>query len=101
MEFIQAKCPNCGATLEVEDSIDTFFCKYCGTKIILHGQSDAAIRAKENIELEKQHRETMKLEQELKEREDKNLFNDSLKYAAFIIAGPILFYLFCLIFGID
>lgn len=40
------RCPNCGANLEVEDGIDTFYCKYCGYKIILEGQSDQAYRSK-------------------------------------------------------
>lgn len=35
MELKTLSCPNCGANLEIEDGIDTFFCKYCGYKIIL------------------------------------------------------------------
>lgn len=27
------KCPNCGASLEISDQIDVFFCTYCGVKI--------------------------------------------------------------------
>lgn len=46
MEFVTMKCPNCGASIDIEDGIDTFYCKYCGYKIILDGQSDAAINAK-------------------------------------------------------
>ena len=46
MNMIQLKCPNCGADLEVEDSLDSFFCKYCGTKILLDGQSSTAYTAK-------------------------------------------------------
>ena len=45
------KCPNCGADLDVEDGIDSFFCKYCGTKIVLDGQSDAAIKAKATVKV--------------------------------------------------
>lgn len=46
MEFIQMKCPNCSADLEVENGLDSFYCKYCGTKILLSGQSSAAYAAK-------------------------------------------------------
>lgn len=42
MEFVQMKCPNCNANLEVENGLDSFYCKYCGTKIMLSGQSSAA-----------------------------------------------------------
>lgn len=24
------KCPNCNAALEIENGLDTFYCKYCG-----------------------------------------------------------------------
>lgn len=47
----QLKCPNCGADLDAEDGIESFFCKYCGTKIVLQGQSDAAIKAKANVQI--------------------------------------------------
>lgn len=40
------KCPNCGAPIEIENDLDVFFCKYCGYKIILEGQTDAVINAK-------------------------------------------------------
>ncbi|MBQ6832735.1 MAG: hypothetical protein IJO28_08920 [Oscillospiraceae bacterium] len=46
MELKSLQCPNCGATLDIEDGLDTFFCKYCGYKILLEGQSKAAYEAK-------------------------------------------------------
>ena len=46
MKIVQLKCPNCGASLEAEDNLETFFCKYCGQKIILAEQSNAQIGAK-------------------------------------------------------
>ena len=49
MKLSSLSCPNCGASVEIEDGIDTFFCKYCGYKIILEGQSDAAYRAKTKV----------------------------------------------------
>lgn len=49
MKTYALKCPNCDGDLEVEDGLDTFFCKYCGYKIMLEGQSEAAYRAKTRI----------------------------------------------------
>lgn len=46
MNMFQLKCPNCSANLEVENGVDTFFCKYCGTKIVLDGQSPSVVRSK-------------------------------------------------------
>ena len=49
MKMVVLRCPNCGGNLQVEDGIDTFFCKYCGYKIILEGQDDSSIQAKVSI----------------------------------------------------
>lgn len=49
MDTYALKCPNCDGDLTVEDGLDTFYCKYCGHKIVLRGQSAAAYRAKTRI----------------------------------------------------
>ena len=56
--FTSVTCPSCGATLDVDDGIDTFFCKYCGTKVILQNQSKATIKAKETVK-KLEHKEVM------------------------------------------
>ena len=71
MEFHQLKCPNCGATLEVEDELDMFFCKYCGTKIIVDGRSDTAIKAKADIKLAEKDIERRRMEHEFEERKQR------------------------------
>ena len=58
MKMIVLHCPNCGGNLEIEDGIDTFFCKYCGYKIILEGQDPSAIQAKVNIR-RMEHKESL------------------------------------------
>lgn len=49
MKLLTLKCPNCGSSLEIENGIDIFFCKYCGHKIMLEDQSPEAINAKVSI----------------------------------------------------
>ena len=75
MNLVTLKCPNCGADIEIENGIDTFYCKYCGNKIILDGQSDAAINAKVRMkELESNERikkEKLNYKREKKEKADK------------------------------
>ena len=46
MKIIQLKCPSCGASLEAEDNLEKFYCKYCGAKIVLAEQDKAVIGAK-------------------------------------------------------
>ena len=37
MNFIAARCPNCGANIEVDQDLEHAFCSYCGSKIIIQG----------------------------------------------------------------
>ena len=60
-------CPNCGASLEVEDGLDTFFCKYCGYKILLQGQSKAAYDAKVRVK-HMEHKERLQDKRDAQER---------------------------------
>lgn len=34
MGFIELKCPNCGESIQLNDSKDVGFCSYCGTRVI-------------------------------------------------------------------
>lgn len=78
MEFVQMKCPNCSADLEVEDGIDSFYCKYCGTKILVEGQSKHVVNAKAKIRMmdklgdmqKEYHRD--RAEREERQRKDSN-----------------------------
>ena len=61
MEFMKKRsliCPKWGATLEIEDGLDIFYCKYCGNRIVLEGQSKAAYRAKTKVK-QMEHDERM------------------------------------------
>ena len=49
MKMISLKCPHCNANLEVQDSIDSFFCMYCGSKVMIEGMSKDAYKAKVKI----------------------------------------------------
>ncbi len=35
MKFEDAKCPNCGATLQLDNSLETGYCVYCGSKFMV------------------------------------------------------------------
>lgn len=67
MDLKTLHCPNCNADLDVEDGIDTFFCKYCGHKILLEGQSKAAYDAKLRIK-EMEHEERLQDKRDAQER---------------------------------
>jgi DNA-directed RNA polymerase subunit RPC12/RpoP len=49
MKLRLLKCPQCGGTLEIEKNIDTFYCKYCGTKIFMDDLSPEAYKTRVRI----------------------------------------------------
>lgn len=66
MKIVKLICPHCGATLSVGDGIDSFYCQFCGGKILLTGQDKNTIDAKVKLK-EFEHIERLKnseLEQE-------------------------------------
>ena len=67
MELKSLSCPNCGAILTTEDGVDIFYCKYCGHRIILDGQSDAAYEAKVRVK-HMEHKERMQERRYAQER---------------------------------
>lgn len=93
MEFHQLKCSNCGAVLDVEDGLDTFYCKYCGSKVIVSGQDPAAIHAK--AEIKKAQLDNEYREQELFYKDRQRARNDQITKMIFI--GFFVFIVLCLI----
>ena len=101
IEFNQLKCPSCGADLKVENGLDTFYCQYCGTKIMLQGQSDTVINAKKEIKIEEtkaekelsMQKEKHRHEIEKKEYEDRQFWSDMKKFGIIIAVCFLLFFL--------
>ena len=92
MELKSLFCPNCGASLEVEDGLDTFFCKYCGYKILLQGQSKAAYDAKVRVK-HMEHKERLQEKRDAQERYRMEVKQKDDRRAAavvFVIFGVIL-----------
>lgn len=94
MELMTLRCPNCGADLEIDNGVDTFFCKYCGYKIILDGQSDATLNAKVKIRGIESKERLKREEMHLKHAENK----EEEKHNSLILGGVMVLALIC--FGI-
>ena len=57
MKMQVLECPKCHATLENDnENLGTFFCKYCGQKIVVEEMQDAALKVKVR-EMELEHEE--------------------------------------------
>ena len=90
MEFHQLKCPNCGADLTVENDLDSFYCKYCGTKLLVAGRDANAIQAK--VDLKKAEIEADIAKAKMKHDKDETKFI-FIWYALFMI-GILVFIAF-------
>lgn len=51
MQLIELKCPDCGASLEVEDNRKNCFCTYCGAKIMLHDENEKTVNINKNLHI--------------------------------------------------
>ena len=40
VRLIAVKCPECGATLNIEENRQQAFCTYCGTKVLVHNENE-------------------------------------------------------------
>lgn len=51
IQLISVKCPECGATLSIEEGRKTAFCTYCGAKILLHDDNEYTININDEAEV--------------------------------------------------
>ena len=62
MKMVKLVCPHCGATLSIGDGIDSFYCQFCGGKILLTEQDKNTLDAKVKLK-EFEHKERLKSEE--------------------------------------
>lgn len=86
MKLITLKCPECGATLQLDQDRKEYFCTYCGSKILL----DEEIQ-KQDIRIEKRIIDEVAVEQEKTKRQDNII--------GLIIFTLIIIWLFVFSFG--
>lgn len=44
IKFVSIKCPECGASLDVEEGRQQIFCSYCGTKVMVQNDNEYIYR---------------------------------------------------------
>ncbi len=106
MKLKSLNCPRCGSVLDAVDGLDTFFCKFCGNKIVLSGMSDASYEAKvrsRKIDQEERmqnsafshQKEMFKMEQDAAEKSEKQ----ALKLIGIVFG--ILFLMIVILFAVS
>ena len=100
MKLHTLKCPGCDASLEIDNGIDTFYCKYCGYKIMLENQSDVSINAKVKMK-SMEHKERLKDKQYDQERYKMKFKQKYERYNMIFYCGILgAIILMCFIMGI-
>jgi DNA-directed RNA polymerase subunit RPC12/RpoP len=87
MKLTVLKCPNCDGVIDNAEGLNTFFCKYCGHKIIIEELTEAEIKAnlalknmtyKENMQKLKNEAEAEKVKSKNNQTLNNNLFTLAL-----------------------
>lgn len=92
MKFIQLKCPNCNANLEAEDTLDTIYCKYCGTRIVIADQTKELIEAKTKLKMADKELEMEQVRHRQEMEEKRYQDKQNIKYLLFaIVSVPVGF----------
>jgi uncharacterized membrane protein YvbJ len=94
IKMIPVTCPNCGGQLEAHVTDDFFFCRYCGSKIILNDDSVRTINI--NKKVEKHVRDDARIE-EAKYHAQKDENKSTILLIAVVLIGSII--LFAILFG--
>lgn len=75
VKFVSEKCPECGATLSIEEGRKEAFCTYCGAKILISNENEHVYHNIDEAQIIQAKTDRMvKLKQiELAEREDSRI----------------------------
>ena len=104
IELISIKCPECGATLSIEENREQAYYTYCGTKILLHNEKEYVYRHIDEAEITAAETDRMirlkeleLKETELKKEEQLRFLKIKISLAAIVLG--VLMLLFGNIFG--
>ena len=59
VKLISVKCPECGATLNIEEGREQAFCTYCGAKVLLHNENEYIYRHIDDAEVKQAETDRM------------------------------------------
>ena len=79
IKLLAIKCPECGATLDIEEGRKQLFCSYCGSKVLVENDNEYIYRRVDEARIrEAEVKEKIRL-RELEMEEAKQKQHDSLR----------------------
>lgn len=90
VKLVSVKCPQCGASLDIDEGRNHVFCSYCGTKILVDNDNEYIYRHIDEASIKQTEAETMLRlkEMELQEKEDER--NRKSRKNAYIVATALV-----------
>lgn len=89
IKFVSVKCPECGATLDVEEGRKQLFCSYCGTKVMIDNDNEYIYRHIDEAGIKQAEADKLIRLKELELEEKENEKSRKGRYLAFAIAGGL------------
>lgn len=86
IELKSVKCPDCGASLPIEEGRTQIFCSYCGSKIIITNENEHIYRHVDDAEVKRAEADNQIRLKELELEEKENDRNRKSKRVAYIIS---------------
>lgn len=73
IKLISIRCPECGASLDIEEGRKQVFCSYCGAKILVQNENEYVLRYVDDAELKQTEADLMVKMKQLDISEKKRL----------------------------
>ena len=86
VKLIAVKCPECGATLNIEADRTQAFCTYCGTKVLVHNENEHIYRKIDEAGIRQAETDRMIRLRELELEEKMSTKGQITSYVAYGIA---------------
>lgn len=91
MKVISVKCPECGASLPIEEGRTQMFCSYCGSNIIITNENEYIYRYIDEAEIKKAETENTIKMRKLKMEEENYEFQKMIRFLIGVTAFVLVF----------
>ena len=90
IKLISVKCPDCGATLSIEEGRKSAFCSYCGAKVLINNENEHIYRNIDEAKIREAETDRMIKLRQL-EIEEKSNFSKKTMIIIWLSATALLF----------
>ena len=93
IKLISVKCPECGASLSIEEDRKQAFCSYCGAKILIHNENEYIFHYVDEASVKKaeNERKTIEINEKIWQEERNEEQEKHRNGIKIIIIGAVLF----------